>query len=398
VIPTLISNGQEVQTHVAIRSDHPRITIVISSLGGGGAQRAAVNVANQWASAGRRVTMATLFHGDAPSTFLLDPRVARADAGFRNRGNREEAALLADIRQFVVSTRPGVVLSLVDQTNIRVANALRGSGIPLFVWEQIDARPIASVEWEAARRDAYANAVAGVIALTEEDARYFGPETHVVFNPVAMPRVERMVRVPLIVGAGRLEEQKGFDILISAFARVAAAHPDWSVTILGEGREREALTRRARELGIGDRVSFPGFTSDPEHVFARASIIAMPSRREGFPNALLEAMACGVPAVVSDCAPGMSEIVRHGIDGLVVQPYVVTPFAEALNRLMTDDDERRRFAKRAPEVVTRFSVEEAVARLDWIFDSHIALVSRLHRRGDGLAPQHSGRFAGAIRR
>jgi glycosyltransferase involved in cell wall biosynthesis len=358
-----------------IRSAHPRITIVISSLGGGGAQRAAVNVANHWAAAGRRVTIATLFHGDAPSTFPLDKRVSRVDAGFRNRVNRDEAALLADIRHFLISTKPGVVLSLVDQTNIRVANALRGSGIPLFVWEQIDARPIASPEWEAARHEAY-ETVTGVIALTEEDARYFGPRTHVVFNPVMPVSRRRQRRRPLIVGAGRLEEQKGFDILISAFARVA--HPDWSIVILGEGREREALTRRARELGIADRVSMPDFTSEPERVFARASIFAMPSRREGFPNALLEAMACGLPAVVSDCAPGMSEIVRHGIDGLVVPSHVVTPFAEALDRLMMNDDERRRFGERAPEVVARFSVEEAVARLDRIFDSHAASRSRLH--------------------
>jgi GalNAc-alpha-(1->4)-GalNAc-alpha-(1->3)-diNAcBac-PP-undecaprenol alpha-1,4-N-acetyl-D-galactosaminyltransferase len=319
--------------------------------------------------------MATLFHGDAPSTFPLDLRVARADAGLRDRGSRPEAELLADLRQFVISTRPDVVLSLVDQTNIRVANALRGSGIPLFVWEQIDARPIASPEWEGARREAYST-VTGVIALTEEDARYFGPGAHVVFNP-AMPIPRgRQRRLPLIAAAGRLDEQKGFDILLSAFARIA--HPDWSIVILGEGREREALTRRARELGIADHVSVPGFTSEPDRVFACASIFAMPSRREGFPNALLEAMACGVPAVVSDCAPGMSEIVRHGIDGLVVPSQVVTPFAEALDRLMTNDNERRRFGKRAPEVVARFSLEEAVSRLDRIFDSHITSGSRLH--------------------
>lgn len=359
-------------------SERVRITIVISSLGGGGAQRAAVNVANHWASMGRAVTIGTLYHGDGLSTFALDARVSRVDAGFRSRGNRVEAALLADIRQFVESTQPDIVLSLVDQMNIRVANALRGSGIPVFVWEQIDARPIASAEWEEARRDAYANAVAGVIALTEEDARYFGPETHVVFNPVVPKPVDRRARSSLIVGAGRLEEQKGFDILISAFASVATAHADWNLVILGEGREREALTRQARELAIAGRVALPGFTGEPERVYARASIFAMPSRREGFPNALLEAMACGAAPVVSDCAPGMSEIVRHRVDGLVVPPYVVTPFAEALDRMMTNEKERRRFGERARQVAARFSVEEAVSRLDRIFDSHAAAVSRLH--------------------
>jgi GalNAc-alpha-(1->4)-GalNAc-alpha-(1->3)-diNAcBac-PP-undecaprenol alpha-1,4-N-acetyl-D-galactosaminyltransferase len=350
------------------QSDLPRISIVISSLGGGGAQRTAVTVANHWAASGRAVTMATLYHGDAPSAFPLDARVTRTDAGLRSRENRGEAALLADIRQFVISTRPDVVLSLIDQTNIRVANALRGSGIALFVWEQIDARPIPSGEWEEARREAYATAVAGVIALTEEDARYFGAGTHVVFNPVARSRDSARPRLPLIAGAGRLEEQKGFDILLAAFARVATAHAGWNVVILGEGREREALTKRARDLVIGDRVSMPGFLPDPVDVYASAAIFAMPSRREGFPNALLEGMAHGAAPVVSDCAPGMYEIVRDGIDGLVVPSRVVTPFADALDRLMTNDEERRRFGERAADVVTRFSVEEAVARLDRIFE------------------------------
>jgi glycosyltransferase involved in cell wall biosynthesis len=349
-----------------------RLTIVISSLGGGGAQRAAVNVANGFVEAGRAVTIATLYHGSVAPAFALDARVVHVDGGFGSRENRGEAALLADIREFVLRTRPDVVLSLVDQMNIRVANAMRGSGVPLFVWEQIDARPIPSAEWEEARREAYANAVAGVIALTEEDARYFGAGTHVVFNPVRSRGLAvsgSRGREPLIAGAGRLEEQKGFDILISAFARVASAHPSWNVVILGEGRERETLTFRARELGIADRVSMPGFTSDPEGVFARAAIFAMPSRREGFPNALLEAMACGAAPIVSDCAPGMSEIVRDGVDGLVVPAYVVTPFAEGLERLMREESERVRFGERAREVVTRFSAEEAVARLDRIFEA-----------------------------
>jgi glycosyltransferase involved in cell wall biosynthesis len=116
----------------------------------------------------------------------------------------------------------------------------------------------------------------------------------------------------------------------------------------------------------------------------------MPSWREGFPNALLEAMACGVAPVVSDCSPCMREIVRDGVDGLVVTPWRIGPFAEGLNRLMSNDDERQRFAEHAREVVTRFSVEEAVARLDRIFDSQAAAVSRLHGRGDGLVPEHGG--------
>src|ERR1700756_6019079 len=95
-------------------SELPRIPIAISSLGGGGAQRTAVNVANHWAAAGRAVTVATLYHGDAPSAFALDARVARIDAGLRQRGSRSEADVRAAIGCRIAATPPRGVLSLVD--------------------------------------------------------------------------------------------------------------------------------------------------------------------------------------------------------------------------------------------------------------------------------------------
>jgi glycosyltransferase involved in cell wall biosynthesis len=153
----------------------------------------------------------------------------------------------------------------------------------------------------------------------------------------------------LLISLGRLTPQKGYDLLLEAFARIAPR--DWHLEIHGEGPLR---------FKTQPRVTFPGFTTDPAATLARADLYVQPSRAEGFPNALCEAMACGLPVIATDCAPGVRAIVRDGIDGLLVRPNSVTALAAALDRLMNDRDERERFGARAKEIVTRFAVDRVM--------------------------------------
>ena len=154
-----------------------------------------------------------------------------------------------------------------------------------------------------------------------------------------------------------LRALRGLDVLIRAFALLPESiRACWRLTLLGDGPEREALEGMVDRVGLRSVVSFEGFQSDPLPFMQRASIFALPSRFEGMPNALLEAMAAGLPSVVSDASPGPLEMVRDGRQGLVVRTDDVDAFAAALERLMKDVDLRQRFGD---------SARETLQSLDW---------------------------------
>jgi GalNAc-alpha-(1->4)-GalNAc-alpha-(1->3)-diNAcBac-PP-undecaprenol alpha-1,4-N-acetyl-D-galactosaminyltransferase len=130
---------------------------------------------------------------------------------------------------------------------------------------------------------------------------------------------------------------------------------------MGEGPERKTLEALATELGIARKVHWMGVVAEPEKVLNQAGIFVLSSRYEGFPNVILEAMSCGLPVVSFDCPTGPREIIREGIDGILVQAQDLDGLTAAMDRLMSDETERLRLGARATEVTDRFSLARIMA-------------------------------------
>jgi GalNAc-alpha-(1->4)-GalNAc-alpha-(1->3)-diNAcBac-PP-undecaprenol alpha-1,4-N-acetyl-D-galactosaminyltransferase len=361
-----------------------RLTLVIPSMERGGAERVMSILASSWAEKGHEVTLLTLKREVKPAHEL------HPDVKLRNLGLTGEAAansLLAAfrlvariraLRRAIRVSQPDLVISFMERTNVLVLVATRGLGVSVIVSERVDPRhyDIGRL-WQGLRRLAYRWAAA-LVCQSRTSLMWFEQRIkvkgRVIPNPVLALK-ERTARLPLkngegrmMLAIGRLVDQKGFDLLLDAFGQLAARYPDWSLEILGDGPLRGELEARARALHLEHQVKFAGEVADPFPILCVADLFVLSSRFEGFPNALCEAMACGVAVVSFNCPSGPAEIIRHGVDGILVPPGDVSALVAALDALMKDQDERDRLASRAPEVVERFSRNKVLLLWEQLFE------------------------------
>lgn len=358
-------------------SPQPRVTFVISALVTGGAQRVMSLMANYWAKEGWTITIVTLDDGQQAPFYELDPRVAlrpQALAGDSKnllQGLLRNGQRLLRLRHAIVGTHPHIVISFIDQINVLVLLSTLGTRIPIVVSERIDPH-VGTIgkAWELLRRILYPRA-SRLIVQSERAARYFSPSVQkkcrVIPNPISQMQVTGVAAgktddraTGTIIAMGRLREQKGFDLLLRAFAPIARDFPEWSLQIWGEGASRSDLEVLRDELGLREQVYLPGTTQQPFEQMSQADLFVLSSRYEGFPNVLCEAMACGLPVISFDCPSGPSEIIRDGIDGILVANGDILALAAAMRRLMESFKERQRLAARATEVTQRFGIDRVM--------------------------------------
>lgn len=354
-----------------------RLTLVISNLASGGAQRVMTIMANAWACKGWQITLLTLDDGLEPPFYDLHPAVMYRPLGLSGtsstpmRGVLNNLKRLWVLRQAIIQDLPHVVISFMDKPNVLTMLATLRLGLPVIISERIDPahHPIGK-EWGLLRRWTYPHCSCLVIQ-SHAALSYFSAKVRrrarVIPNPVMLPdsnetspKYACRTKAKTVIAMGRLREQKGFDLLLKAFARVAPKHPEWSLVIWGEGRLRPPLERLRDEQGLQGRVCFPGLTQHPLEEMQRADLFILSSRYEGFPNALCEAMACGLGVISFDCPSGPREIITDGVDGVLVPPEDVAALATAMDRLMSDNQERERLAAHARGVTERFAIQHVM--------------------------------------
>jgi GalNAc-alpha-(1->4)-GalNAc-alpha-(1->3)-diNAcBac-PP-undecaprenol alpha-1,4-N-acetyl-D-galactosaminyltransferase len=343
-------------------------------LGAGGAERVMVNMCNYWAAHGKEITLLQL-RDDIPDHYSIDEAINLINIGFYWESSsflfrpRDQFMRVLKLRRAILSTRPDVVISFIDRTNVRVLLSLWGQKLPVIVSERCDpGMNKLGFPWNILRHITYRRAAA-VVAQTPTVADWLTTtlnirQVRVIANAVhkvnVLPFTERRLQV---VTVGRLTRQKGTDLLLQSWAKINT-HSRWQLSILGDGIERDALEALAERLGISETVRFHGNVANPSEILRQAGVFVLPSRYEGFPNALLEAMACGLAVISFDCPSGPADIIRHGSDGLLVPAEDTRQLTQTIQRLIDDEPLRQALAEQAVEVTTRYSIERIMSEWD----------------------------------
>jgi glycosyltransferase involved in cell wall biosynthesis len=377
-----------------------RVTILIASAWGmGGTIRAAHNQAKYLAANGYDVELLSVmrsrdepFFGSFPPGVrarALDDRrrgaVPRYLRPLRRRLRRVPSVLMhrADRREkmwnlwtdlkvvhalrrrtgFLVATRPGL--------NILAAD-LSPPGMTIVGLEQMNLG-----HHRKALRNGMARSYGGLdvlVALTEEDREAYEKLLDGKVRLAVIPNTVHDIDGPpadldsrTVLAAGRLVHQKGFDMLIEAFARVHAAQPDWKLKICGGGELVDRLVAAVAERGLDGVVELPGPCADLPGEMERASIYALSSRFEGFPLVLLEAMGKGMAVVAFDCPTGPRDIIDDHRNGVLVPPKDVEAFAAGLLELIEDDELRRRCGPAAAETAQQYTIDAVGPRWEALF-------------------------------
>jgi GalNAc-alpha-(1->4)-GalNAc-alpha-(1->3)-diNAcBac-PP-undecaprenol alpha-1,4-N-acetyl-D-galactosaminyltransferase len=352
---------------------HKRVTCIIHSLAGGGAEKIMTILAGGLVTRGYEVTLLTLTE-NIPDFYPAPEGVKRVSLLPEAYKECKRINIIGRLRRknafkkSILLTNPDIVISFMDLTNITIIATLADTNIPVLVSEHTDPRHYnIGWKWNIARWFWYSKA-ANVVMLTDETlqwARRQWPrwQASAIPNPVLPPDFSAQTERPSwfgkknLIAMGRLVGIKGYDMLLRAFEMIADNFPDWNLTILGEGGLRPDLESFIKDTGLEKRVFLPGTFNPPHAILSQADILVMSSRFEGFPNAICEGMSCGLPVVSFDCPSGPRAIIRNGIDGVLVPPEDVNALASALGNLMSDDEQRRHLAKLAPEVLERFSLD-----------------------------------------
>lgn len=366
-----------------------KLLIFISSLSGGGAERVTTNLANHWAAKGWEITIVTLA-SQSDDFYELSPAIKRIALELDGDSSNALIGLIQNLRRMFAVRRvlrqsqPDIALGMMASANVLLALASRGlKKIRTVGSERIHPPqyPL-GVVWEWLRRHSY-GCLGAVVAQTNESAEWLKMHTsarrvEVIPNPVNWPLASQLPRLDvknvcpegrnLLLAVGRLSSQKQFGLLMGCFQTLANCRSDWDLVILGEGPLRAELEAQAKGVGLENRVFFPGRASNVGEWYERADLFVLSSRFEGFPNALVEAMAYGLPVVSFDCDTGPRDIIRHEVDGLLVPPMNVDGLTAALDQLLGDASLRQRFAARAVEVRERFAIERVADKWENLFE------------------------------
>jgi GalNAc-alpha-(1->4)-GalNAc-alpha-(1->3)-diNAcBac-PP-undecaprenol alpha-1,4-N-acetyl-D-galactosaminyltransferase len=348
-------------------TDKKKIFFVSSCLSMGGIERASVNTANGLNHHGVEVVFLSLFRKS--HFYTLNAEINLLEPSGFNINSLNLLKSVSWIRSEIVKHKPTHVLVFNKLYGAIAALALVGLKIPLFISE----RSSPFFEWQFPFN--CINSIAfkinhpkGIIAQTQIAADYqkkYYKKSKIEVIPNCVKEVKlypHLRRESVILVVGRLNDYlKGLDMMIESFAFLK--NQDWELHIAGGDENGESLKQQAEKLGIRNRVKFLGAVKDIDLYYAKAGIYVIPSRSEGFPNSLLEAMAAGCCCVAFDFIAGPRELINNGINGVIVENGNILELSKTLDYLILNKDYRISLEKEALMIREKYFLGNIINRI-----------------------------------
>lgn len=346
-----------------------KLIVSMATLGSGGAERVLSILSKPLAESFDSVIYVMWL--DAPVFYQIDHRI-RLISIPREIGSSNEVNRMLWFRRFVKRERPDLVLSFLESWNIRVLLSTIGLGIKTIVAERNDPRSVNKF-WVISQMEKLVYRRANRILVQSQTIKLFfdgalSERTDIIYNPVNLS--EEMVgkalsscKIKRIVSVARLTEQKKLDVLIRAFARFIETHPEYRLTIYGNGPQKQELHYLADKLRLGDKVEMPGTSKNVHFDILDAEMFCLVSEREGMSNAMIEAMCLGLPCICTKVS-GAIDLIEHGRNGILVNIGNVIELYEQMCHVADDKLYAERIGREASHLYEKLKTD--IISKQWI--------------------------------
>jgi len=341
---------------------------------GGGVERVTVNMSNHLVEIGYQVTILSLSRCKPSNLFTIDNRVTidYLNFNFENGFNLpQKIASVNKVNRYfrkctdrtiilgIGTTYPSLILALLFKRKNLITIGCQHCSY-------VSAKHI----WYFLRNLIYYRLDA-LVSLTKQDLpklKNLNKNSFVIPNSVSFfPEKPAQLKNKIILAVGRMDFNKGYDLLLDVFEKITLSHPTWILRIIGDGPLREKIILRVEASGLKDRVVILSTTNQIIHQYLQASVYMMTSRTEALPMVMLEAQACGLPIVSFNCETGPSDIINNGIDGYLIDDYNIDQMNLKVSELCADFDKRKKFGQNARKNVEKFLPDQVFNKWESLF-------------------------------
>ena len=334
----------------------------------GGTERVSTVIANQLVKNKKfNICFLSLWENNDKLFYTLNDKIKRYTLFEKVTSGKRILTYVHRLRKFVKSNNIDVLIDIDGILDLYSIPALRGVKCKLISWEQFSFYVNPYVGYRKITRKWAAKKADAIVVLTEEDRKNHEREVNVkgilrrIYNPIEIGNGEDIcynMKSKIIISAGTLNYNKGFDMLIDVAKIVLKKHNDWRWVVCGEGEERKRLEEKIEKNNLTENLILKGNVSNIEEYYRKSAIFVLTSRTEGFGLVLTEAKKEGLPCVSFRCPAGPSEIILDDINGYLLDCFDIEQMAEKINQLIENQDIRKKFSDNSMVGTEKFNIDK----------------------------------------